>query len=131
MTSACQWTLPNCWHPDWRKKPSLRQCSHQLLPQQASRVPPFFSLQWRTWCTVQVLRSFCSSLDCHSTNPKIGDCSLTAESDHWNVFCYTRATSLPMYLSLTRLQWRRSMKRWRMCWRKLVMISISCLFVLT
>lgn len=33
--------------------------------------------------------------------------------------------------SLTRLHWRRSMKRWSMCWRKLVMISISGLFVLT
>ena len=26
--------------------------------------------------------SFCSSLECHSTNPKIGDYSLTAASDH-------------------------------------------------
>ena len=42
-TSACQRILPNCLHPDWRKKKTpLWQCSHQLLPQQASRVPPFF-----------------------------------------------------------------------------------------
>ena len=125
MTSACQRTLPNRWHPDWRKKkPPLWQCLHQLLLQQASRVPPFFSLQWRTWCTVQILRSFCSSLEYHSTNPKIGDCSLTAASDYWNVFCYTTATSLPLYPSLTWLHWR-SMKQWSMCWRKLVMISVS------
>lgn len=32
-----------------------------------------FSIKKRTWCTVQVLRSFCSSLGCHSTKPKIGD----------------------------------------------------------
>ena len=32
--------------------------------------------------------------------------------------------------SLTRLHWKRTMKRWSMCWRKLVMISISGLFVL-
>ena len=109
-----------------KEKTPFWQCSHQ-----ASRVPPFFSLQWRTWCTVQILRSFCSSLEYHSTNPNIGYCLLTAASDHWNVFCYTTATSLPLYPSLTRLHWRRSMKRWRMCWRKLVMISISSLFVLT
>ena len=70
-----------------------------------------FSLLWRTWSTVQILCSFCSSLECHSTNPKIGDCSLTAASDHWNVFCYTTATGLPLYPLLTRLHWRRSMKR--------------------
>ena len=90
-----------------------------------------FSQQWRTLCTVQILRSFCSSLKGHSTNPKIENCSLTAASDHWNVFCYTTVTSLPLSPSLTRLHWRRSMKRWSMCWRKLVMISISGLFVLT
>ena len=90
-----------------------------------------FSLQWRTWCTVQILRSFCSSLECQSTNPKIGDCSLRAPSDHWYMFCYTTATSLPPYPSLTWLNWRRSMKRWSMCWRKLVMVSISGLVVLT
>ena len=89
-----------------------------------------FSLQWRTRCTVQILRSFCSGL-CHSTNQEIGDCSLTAASNHWNVFCYITATSLPLCPSLTRLRWRRSMKRWSVCWRKLVMISISGLFVLT
>ena len=82
-----------------------------------------FSLQWKTRCTIQILRSFCSSLECHSKNPKIGDCSLTV--DHWNVFCDTTATSLPLYLSLTRLQWRRNMKRWSMRWGKSVMISIS------
>ena len=92
---------------------------------------PLFSLRWRTWCTVQILRSFCSSLESHCMNPKIGGCSLTAASDHWNVFCYTTATSLPSYPLLTRLYWRRSMKRWSMCWRKLFMISISGLFVLT
>ena len=91
-----KWPLPKCWHPDWRKKPPLWQCSHQLLPQQTLRVPSFFfSLKWRT-CTVQILRSFCSSLEYHSTNPKIGDCSLTAASNHWNVFCYTTANSLPI-----------------------------------
>ena len=74
---------------------------------------------------MQILR-----LECHSTNPKIRDCSLTAASDHWNVFCYTTATSLPLYPLLTRLQWG-SMKRWSKCWRELVMISISGLFVLT
>ena len=80
---------------------------------------------------MQILYSFCSSLECYSTNPKIGDCSLTAASDHWNVFCSTTATSLPLYPSLTRLHWRRSMKLGSMYWRKLVMISISGLFVLT
>ena len=90
-----------------------------------------FSLQWKTWCTVQILCSVWSSLECHSTNPKIGDCSLTAASNHWNLLCYTTATSLPLYPLLTRLHWRRIMKRWSMCWRKLVMISISGLFVLT
>ena len=59
-----------------------------------------FSLQRRTWCTMQILRSFCSSLECHSTNPKSRDCSLTA-SDHWNEFCNTMATSLPLYPSTT------------------------------
>ena len=89
-----------------------------------------FSLQWRTWCIVKILRSFCSSLVCHKTNPKIGDCSLKAANDHWNVFCYTTATSFPLYPSLTRYL-MRSMKRWSMCWRKLVMISKSGLFVLS
>ena len=43
MISACQRTLPNCRHPDWKKKKTpLWQCSHLLLPQQASRVPLFF-----------------------------------------------------------------------------------------
>ena len=41
------------------------------------------------------------------------------------------ATILPLHPSLTRLHWKRSTKRWSMCWRKLVMISISGLFVLT
>ena len=68
---------------------------------------------------------------CHSTNPKIGDCSLTAASDDRNVFCYTTVISLPLYPSLTWLHWRRSMKQWRTCRIKLVMISISALFVLT
>ena len=77
-----------------------------------------------------LLCRYCSSLECHGTNSKIGDCSLTAASDHWNVFCYTTATTLPLYPSLTRLH-RRSKKRWSMCCRKLVMISISGLFVLT
>ena len=90
-----------------------------------------FSLQWRTWYTVQILRSFCSSLECHSTNPKIACSCQWTVSNHWNVFCYTTATSLPLYPSLTRLHWRISMKRWSMCWRKLIMISISGLFVLT
>ena len=112
-----------------KKKPPLWQCSHQLLPQQASRVPPFFSQPWRTRCTVQILCSFCSK--CHSTNPNIGDCSLTVSSDQWNEFCYTTASSLLLYPSLTWLHWRRSMKRCSKCWRKLVMISISGLFVLT
>ena len=89
-----------------------------------------YSLTLKTWCTVQLLRSFCSSLAWHSRKPKIGDCSLTAASDHWSVFCYTTAASLPLYPSLTRLHWRRSMKQWSMCWRKVVMISISGLFAL-
>jgi len=42
----------------------------------------FFSMKRRTWCTVQILLSFCTSLECHSMNPKIGDCSLTAASDN-------------------------------------------------
>ena len=113
------------------KTPPLWQCSHHVLPLQASRVHLFFSIQWKTWCTMQVLHSFCSSLECHCTNPKIGDVSSTAASDYWNVFCYTMANSLPLYPSLTRLHWRGSMKRWSMCWRKWVMISISGLFVLT
>ena len=109
-------------------KNPLWQGSHQLLPQQASRVPPFFLYSEG----LGVRCRYCvASLECHSTNPKIRDCSLTAASDHENVFCYTTATSLPLYPSLTRLHWRRSMKRWRMCWRKLVIISISGLFVLT
>jgi hypothetical protein len=41
-----------------------------------------FSLQRRTWCTVQILHSFCTSLECHSISRRIGDCSLTAASDH-------------------------------------------------
>ena len=41
-----------------------------------------FSLRRRTWCTVQILLSFCSRLLCHSTNPKIGDPSWTPVSDH-------------------------------------------------
>ena len=44
---------------------------------------------------------------------------------------YPTAVSLPLYPSLTRLHWRRRMKRRSMCKRKLVMISISGLFVLT
>ena len=80
---------------------------------------------------MQILRCFCSRLECHITNPKIGDCSLTAASDHWNAFCYTKATNFPLYPSLTRLHWKRSMKQWSMCWKKLVMISISGLFMLT
>lgn len=40
-------------------------------------------------------------------NPKIGDCSLTAASDRWSVFCFTTATSLPRYPVLTRLHGRR------------------------
>ena len=102
-----------------------------MLASASTKSTSVFSQHWRTWCTVQILRSFCLSLECHSTNPKIGDCSLTAASDHWNVFNYTTATSLPLYLSLTQLPWRRCMKRWSMCWRKLVMINISGLFVLT
>ena len=33
-----------------------------------------FSIQWRTCCMVQIFHSFYSSLECHRTNPKIGDC---------------------------------------------------------
>ena len=73
----------------------------------------------------------CMSGSPNLNNPNIADCSLTAASDHWNVHYYTTATSLPLYLSLTRLHWRRSMKRWSMWWRKLAMISIIGLFVLT
>lgn len=79
-----QRTLPNCWHLDQRKKPPLWHCLHQLFLQHLSRVLPFFSLQWKTWCTVQILCIFCSNLECHSMNPKIGDCSLAAASDYWN-----------------------------------------------
>ena len=42
-------------------------------PATAIKSTSVFSLQRRTWCTVQILRSFCSSLECHSTNPKIGN----------------------------------------------------------
>lgn len=83
------------------KKSALRQCSYQLLRQQASTEPPFFPLQWRVWCTVQILCSCYSSLGCQSTNSKIKDCSLTAASYHCNLFCYTTATSLPQNPSLT------------------------------
>jgi len=55
---------------------SLSKDSAELL---ASRLK---DLRRRTWCTVQILPSFCSRLVCHSTNPKIGDSSLTAVSDH-------------------------------------------------
>ena len=97
------------------KKPPLLKCSHQLLPQQASRVPPFFLY-------IEVLGVLCrycaasAQAWSHSTNPKIGDCSLTAASDHWNVFCSIMATSLPLYPSLSRQHWRRSMKRCSIRW---------------
>ena len=40
-----------------------------------------FSLKRKTWCTVQMFHSFCTILDCHSTNLKNGDCLLTAARD--------------------------------------------------
>ena len=131
MTSVCQWTLPNGWHPDWRKKTSSLTVLTSASSTTGIKSTSIFSLQWRTWCTVQILHSFCSSLECHSMNPKTGDCSLTVASDHWNVFCNTMATSLPLYPLLTWLHWRRSMKWWSMCWRKPVMINMRGLFVLT
>ena len=130
-SSASQRTLLNCWHPDLRKKPSSLTVLASASSATGIKSTSVFSLQLKTWCTVQILCKFCSSFECHSTNPMIGDCSSTAASDHWNVFYYPPATSLLLYASLTRLQWRRSMKGWSMCWRKLVMISISGLFVLT
>ena len=62
-----------------------------------------FSLLWRTWCTVHILRSFCSNLECHSMNPKIGNCSLTAANDHWNVLLYNgnQFSSVPFAHSTT------------------------------
>ena len=30
-----------------------------------------FTMKRRTWCTVRILHSFCTSLECHSTNQKI------------------------------------------------------------
>ena len=42
---------------------------------------PFSQMKRRTCCTVRILHSFCTSLECHSTNQKSGDCSLTAASD--------------------------------------------------
>ena len=40
-----------------------------------------FFFEEKNLVTVQILFSFCTSLECHSMNPKIGDCSLTAASD--------------------------------------------------
>ena len=59
------------------------------------------------------------------------------ELKDWRLFIDSSKLSLKCVLlhngntSLTRLHWRRRMKRWSICWRKLVMISISGLFVLT
>ena len=47
------------------------------------------------------------------------------------MLCYTTAASLSLYPSLSPLHWRGSMKWWRMCWRKLVKMSINGLFVLS
>ena len=61
------------------------------------------------------------------------DWRLFIDSSKWSLKCVllhnsNQFASVP---SLTRLHWMRSMKWWSMCWRKLFMISISGLFVLT
>lgn len=94
------------WHPDWRKRTSSLTVLASPFTATVIKSSSVFSLK-------------------KSMNPKIGDCSLTAASDRWNVFCFTTATSLPLYPLITQLHWRRSMKRWSMCWRKFVMISMS------
>ena len=93
-----------------------------------------FSLKRKTWCAVQILLSFCTSLECHSMNLKIGDCSLTAASDRWNVFPSQPQTIFlctPCSLNSTKGEVWSDEVCAIMCWRKFVMISMSDLFVLT
>ena len=89
------------------KKTPLWQCSHQLLPQQASRVPPFFLYSEG----LGVLFRYCAaSAQAWSATVR----TQRLKTVHWQqLFCYTTATSLPLYPSLTRLYWRRSMNQWR------------------
>lgn len=91
----------------------------------------FFSPKRRTWYVVQIMPSFCTSLGAYvlCMNPKIGDCSLAIARYHWNVHCCTTATCTPLYLSLTRLRCRRSIKRWSTCWRNFIVSSMSGWFV--
>ena len=101
MISACQSPLLSYWHPDWRKRTSSLTVLASPFTATDIKSSSIFSLKRRTWWTVQILLSFCTGLEFHSMNPKIGDCSLTAPSNCWNVFCFTTATSLPLYPLLT------------------------------
>ena len=61
----------------------------------------YFFLKKKIWCTAQILFTFCKSLECHITNPEIGDYSSTAARDYLNVFCSIMVTSFLQYPLLT------------------------------
>lgn len=82
----------------------LQLLSLKMFMKSAMKFLPVFQKWWRNR-RKNILFNFSTSLKWHSTNPHIGDCSLTAASDR-----FTTATGLPLYSFLTHLK-GRIMKR--------------------
>lgn len=67
-------------------------------------------------------------LEVSATNPKIGDFLLSAANDHWNVLSCTTTNSLPLYPSLTCLQWR-NIRSGKICAGENLLWSVSAIYL--
>lgn len=110
----------------WNKKNMLCDSARVTYYRNTHQEELRFFSRDRTWLTVQIIISFCTSLECNSTNPK---------AVHWQQqaiaeICCTQRQPLCLCPALAQLHWR-SVKRWSSCWRKFVLISMSSWCVLT
>ena len=130
MTSTCQRTLPNCWHPDWRKKLLSDSARINFFCNRHQEYLRFFStVKDLVYCAD--IAQLLLKLEVSKYGAK--DWKLFIDSSKQSMKCVllhngNQFASVPIAHSTSLKENYEAVK---LCWGKLIMISISGLFVLT